>query len=142
MPFDAVKLWALLNDDDLWTGVLRSKGFFWVAADHRAAYEWSQAGGGSHVRPMGMWWAAVPPSRWPHPDGARPDQVEGWDPRFGDRQQELVFIGQGINEETFRARLDDCRVPNEVLAADSDTWLNHPNPFPSLEEAMAQKQAA
>ena len=25
--------------------MLRSKGFFWVAADHRIAYEWAQAGG-------------------------------------------------------------------------------------------------
>ena len=44
-PFDAEKLWAFLHDDENWRGVLRSKGFFWVAADHRVAYEWAQAGG-------------------------------------------------------------------------------------------------
>ena len=37
MPFDAEKLWDFLHDDKNWQGVLRSKGFFWVAADHRIA---------------------------------------------------------------------------------------------------------
>ena len=46
-PFDAEKLWALLHEGDFWQGVLRSKGFFWVAADHQLAYEWAQAGGRS-----------------------------------------------------------------------------------------------
>ena len=44
-PFDAEKLWTFFDDDDNWRGILRSKGFFWVAADHRVAYEWGQAGG-------------------------------------------------------------------------------------------------
>jgi len=50
-PFDAEKLWDLLHDDENWRGVLRSKGFFWVAADHRVLYEWSQAGGVINVNP-------------------------------------------------------------------------------------------
>ena len=55
-PFDAEKLWAFLHDDENWSGVLRSKGFLWVAADHRVAYEWAQADGVSDVNPAGMWW--------------------------------------------------------------------------------------
>ena len=62
-PFDADKLHAYINDADNWTGILRSKGFFWVAADHRIAYEWAQAGGVSSVDATGMWWAAMPRSR-------------------------------------------------------------------------------
>ena len=69
-PFDAEKLWALLHDDENWSGVLRSKGFFWVAADHRILYEWSQAGGVINVNPVGMWWAAVPREHWGHPEGS------------------------------------------------------------------------
>ena len=71
-PFDAEKLWAFLHDDENWKGVLRSKGFFWIAADHRVAYEWAQAGGVSNVNPAGMWWAAVPREHWQQPEGNAP----------------------------------------------------------------------
>ena len=52
-PFDAEKLWTFLHDDGNGSGVLRSKGFFWVAADHRVAYEQAQAGGVSLVVSQG-----------------------------------------------------------------------------------------
>ena len=37
-PFDAEKFYTLLKEKDNWDGVLRSKGFFWVGADHKVAY--------------------------------------------------------------------------------------------------------
>ena len=131
-PFDAEKLWAFLHDDGNWSGVLRSKGFFWVAADHRVAYEWAQAGGVSEVNPSGMWWAAVPREHWGHPEGRRPDQRPNWHPRFGDRTQELVFIGQQMDEETMRARLDACLLDERLACADSKAWAELRNPFPEL----------
>ena len=54
-PFDAEKLWSFLHDGDNWSGVLRSKGFFWIAADHQTAYEWAQAGGISNLNPAETW---------------------------------------------------------------------------------------
>jgi len=131
-PFDAEKLWALLHDEELWEGILRSKGFFWVAADHRVAYEWGQASGVSNVRPMGMWWAAVPRERWQMPDGHRPDQQPGWHPRFGDRGQEIVFIGQNLDEAGLRARLDFCLLDERVASGNSSEWEHLVNPFPRL----------
>ncbi|MEM8769672.1 MAG: zinc metallochaperone GTPase ZigA [Pseudomonadota bacterium] len=131
-PFDAEKLWAFLHDDENWKGVLRSKGFFWVAADHRVAYEWAQAGGVSNVDPAGMWWAAIPRKHWNQPDGDRPDQRPTWHPRFGDRAQQLVFIGQEMDEAETRRRLDACLLDEELAAADSRAWSKLPNPFPEL----------
>lgn len=136
-PFDAEKLWAFFHDDETWRGVLRSKGFFWVAEDHRVAYEWGQAGGVSDVKPMGMWWAAVPRDRWPHADENRPDRDPDWDPRYGDRGQQLVFIGQEIDEADLRARLDRCLLDPKLAAADSKTWAGRPNPFPPLQMGNA-----
>ncbi len=132
IPFDAEKFHAFLHDDEQWEGVIRSKGFFWVAADHHIAYEWAQAGGISNVRPTGMWWAAVPREHWGHPDGERPDQQEGWHPRFGDRTQQLVFIGQQMDEMAMRARLEACLLDERLVAADSRTWAELRNPFPEL----------
>ncbi len=134
-PFDAEKLWAFLHDAECWGSVLRSKGFFWVAADHKAAYEWAQAGGVSSVRPVGLWWAAVPREHWGHPEGERPDEQPGWHPRFGDRLQQLVFIGQDMDEVAIRARLNDCLLDETLAAADSRTWATLANPFPALEMA-------
>ena len=131
-PFDAEKLWAFLHDSENWSGVLRSKGFFWVAADHRVLYEWAQAGGVVNVNPTGMWWAAVPREHWVHPEGQRPDQRPDWHPRFGDRAQQLVFIGQQMPEAAMRARLDACLLDERLAAADSKAWAEFQNPFPEL----------
>ena len=138
-PFDAERPWAFLNDDENWRGVLRSKGFFWVAADHRVAYEWAQAGGVSTVNAMGMWWAVMPREEWDQPDGERPDQQPNWHPRYGDRHQALVFVGQHVDEAAVRARLDACLLDDSLAAADSRLWAGRPNPFPELRmvEAVA-----
>ena len=133
LPFDAEKLWALLHDDASWANILRSKGFFWVAADHRVAYEWAQAGGVCSALPTGFWWAAVPEESWGHPEGERPDESPDWHPRFGDRQQQLVFIGQNMDEAGIRARLDDCLLDPKLVEQKSGTWADLPNPFPPFE---------
>lgn len=132
-PFDAEKLWAFFHDVGNWRGILRSKGFFWVAADHAVAFEWAQAGGISSVNPAGMWWAAVPRNRWQHPEGERPDQQPNWHPRYGDRSQQLVFIGQQMDEAVMRARLDACLLDPTLAAADSKAWAGLYNPFRSAE---------
>ncbi len=132
-PFDAERLWAYVNDAENWVGVLRSKGFFWVAADHRVCYEWAQAGGISDVNPAGMWWAALPREDWDHPEGERPDEQPDWDPRFGDRHQALVFIGQEMNETELRRRLDACLLDEDIASLDGAGWSERPNPFPALQ---------
>lgn len=136
-PFDAERLWAFLNDDQTWRGVLRSKGFFWVAADDRVAYSWTQAGGASQVRAAGTWWAALPREHWTFEEGQRPDQRPGWHPRFGDRVQELVFIGQGLDEHAMRARLDACLLDQRLARQSIGTWVGLANPLPELPVAQA-----
>ncbi len=139
-PFDADKLHAYINDADNWTGILRSKGFFWVAADHRIAYEWAQAGGVSSVDATGMWWAAMPREDWIHEDGERPDQRPDWHPRYGDRTQMLVFIGQDMDEQAIRAKLDACLLDDATANEDSAAWAALVNPFPELE--MGDEESA
>ncbi len=128
-PFDAEKLWALIQKGKNWQGVLRSKGFFWLAADHRVAYEWAQAGGISDVKPAGMWWAAVPKDQW---GGQRFDESPDWHHRYGDRAQQLVFIGQKVDEAALRADLDSCLLTPELAQADRGAWAALHNPFPKF----------
>jgi G3E family GTPase len=132
-PFDAEKLWRLVHGEELWRSVLRSKGFFWVAAEPALAYEWGQAGGVVSYQAAGRWWASVPRDRWQQPEGERPDQQPSWDPRFGDRVQELVFIGIDMDEAAVRRQLDECLLDPALLARESAAWATHANPFPELE---------
>lgn len=130
-PFDADKLYSYLSDDANWQGVLRSKGFFWVAADHRIAYKWAQAGGVSQIEPVGMWWAAVPEGERMPSDGGQSDQRVDWHERYGDRRQELVFIGQRMDEAGIRSRLDACLLTQAHASSELYSKMN--NPFPALD---------
>ena len=114
--------------------MLRSKGFFWIAADHALAFEWAQAGGVSDIDVAGNWLAAVPREHWSQEPGQRPDEQPGWHPRFGDRAQQLVFIGQHMDEARTRAALDACLLDPAIAARDSSAWSALPNPFRGIHE--------
>jgi G3E family GTPase len=132
-PFHPARLWELFHDDHFFDPIVRSKGFFWIATRDAIAWEWSQAGGVCHPRPIGHWWVAVPSEHWGHPDGERPDQRPGWDPRWGDRQQELVFIGVELPEAEIRARLDACLLEPALADQGSAAWGALEDPFPRPE---------
>jgi Cobalamin synthesis protein cobW C-terminal domain len=52
-----------------------------------------------------------------------------WNEIYGDRRQEIVCIGVGIDEGAIRARLDACLVPGGP-AMDVAEWAKLPDPFP------------
>jgi G3E family GTPase len=137
LPFDAERLWSFLHDDENWQNVLRSKGFFWIAPKPDVAFEWAQAGGVSDVGAAGMWWAAVPREQQEFPDGRNPEDREDWHPRFGDRAQQLVFIGQQMDEAKLRARLDACLLDEQLTEADSGEWASMQNPFSDFQLSEA-----
>ena len=118
---------AVLNGD--LPGVIRAKGHFWLASRPDWVAEFSLAGALSSVKPLGTWWAAVPKERWPEHASARAYIAQHWVEPWGDRRQEIVFIGVGIDWPAIKARLDACLVP-ERLAPDPDTLPDLPDPFP------------
>jgi G3E family GTPase len=125
-PFDPVKVHAVLTGD--LPGVIRAKGHFWLASRPNWVAEYSLAGAVSSITPLGGWWASVPRDRWPtHPDMLA-EVASKWAEPWGDRRQELVFIGAGMDEAALRARLDAALIP----AADftPENWQNLPDPFP------------
>lgn len=131
-PFDPQRLWDLFNDERLWSRVLRSKGLFWLATRPDLVYEWSQAGGICHAEPLGTWWAAVPEEHWGHAGEVRPDDSDAWHERYGDRRQEMVFIGRKMDKVAMLARLEACLLEDpgvEPLAA----WASLADPFPAGE---------
>jgi len=131
-PFDPARLWAVFHDD--WRGVLRAKGFFWLATRPAHAWQLAVAGGSLGFEPSAWWWAAVPRERWPADAEARPDAQPDWDPRWGDRRQELVFIGRGLDEAAWRTKLDACLISEALASAPSSDWSRLVDPFPAAGE--------
>lgn len=125
-PFHPRKIHDLLNGD--LPGVIRAKGHFWIASRPNWAVEFSLAGAMSSVTPLGGWWASVPRERWPtHPDSLAEVDMN-WEEPWGDRRQELVFIGAGMDKAALTARLDAALV--EVLDFTPQAWAKLPDPFP------------
>ena len=133
-PFDPVKLKAFVKRS--WPGVVRAKGFFWLATRPHYVGELSQAGALVRTGKRGLWWASVPKQRWPdHPEwhaAMRPYLDDMW----GDRRQEIVFIGcDPMDEAAIRAELDACLVPERDFMP--GRWRDLPDPFPSWEPRAA-----
>jgi len=129
LPFHPQRFWDLIHSE--WEGVIRSKGFFWLASRMDMVGSWSQAGGACRHGAAGLWWAAVKESEWPRDPHTRKQIRARWRGRFGDRCQELVFIGMNMNESAIRERLSACMLTEVELAKGIKDWKKFPDPFPS-----------
>ena len=128
-PFHPARFWDFIHRD--WPGLLRSKGYFWLATRHNMIGLWSQAGGSAEYRPVGYWWAAAPKDRWPEDKETVDSILDVWQEPFGDRRQQLVFIGQDLDKEGIRDCLDLCRLTDAELAAGPVRWEQElEDPFP------------
>lgn len=134
-PFHPERLWALLHQE--WKGVLRSKGFFWLATRNDIAGSLSQAGGACRHGPAGMWWAAQDRSEWPDGDDELAAEIAAdWygepdDLSIGDRRQELVMIGVGIDPAVWKSRFDACLLSDAEYAQGPQAWEKLADPFPA-----------
>jgi len=133
-PFVPERILAVLQDT--MPNVVRAKGHFWIATRPDWVAEFSLAGALSSIRPLGTWWAAVPRDRRPTHESARAYMAAHWAEPWGDRRQELVFIGAGIDWPALKAKLDACLLP-EHLAPSPDALPDLPDPFPAWRRAPA-----
>lgn len=88
--------------------MLRSKGFFWLATRPFQFGEWSQAGGMLTFGCGGPWFAEVPQEAWPEDKDVQESIRNDFQGPWGDRRQELVFIGEGVDQDQIIALLDEC----------------------------------
>lgn len=128
-PFHPGRLAEALASD--WPGVLRSKGFFWLATRPEVQGIWSQAGLSIQLEPLSPWYAALPEDEWEfESDTDRAQLLERWDPLLGDRLTELVLIGIDMDEVALRARLDACVLTPAEFVLGFDTWATFDDPLP------------
>ncbi|WP_288129306.1 zinc metallochaperone GTPase ZigA [Microbulbifer sp.] len=129
-PFHPQRLFEFFDDPYLSGKLLRSKGFFWLASRPEYAGAWSQAGGIAQHGAAGYFWSAVPRDQWPENTEQQQYILDHWQEPFGDRRQELVFIGQHLAPEWLRTQLDACLLNDDEMDAGEMVWRTFPDPFP------------
>ncbi|MCA6104130.1 GTP-binding protein [Bradyrhizobium sp. WSM 4400] len=129
-PFDPTRFSEFLASP--WNGILRAKGFFWLASRPRWVGELSQSGALVRTTGRSWWWSAIGKALWPSDHQWRRELAASWDPRYCDRKQELVFIGTDFDADDLRRRLDLCltdsspsQVPSELIDEEDcfPAWL-------------------
>lgn len=134
-PFHPARLHDFMNRR--WPGLIRAKGHFWLATRPDWVGEYSLAGRITRTEGMGRWWATVPKDRWPRSEEFQSLMRRHWSPSWGDRRQEMVFIGgPQMDESAIRAALDAC-LAGSVSTGMTQSLLALDDPFPQWERSAA-----
>jgi len=134
-PFHPEKFHQFLHSTDKYGKLIRSKGYFWLASRPEFAGQWSQAGGIARYGFAGMFWKALPKESWPTDEEYLASIEKQWVEPFGDMRQELVFIGQGLDQSGFTQALDDCLLSEDEVLRGKAYWATLQDPFPAWEQA-------
>ena len=132
-PLHPERFMQFLNSE--WVGVLRAKGHFWLATRPQWVGELSQAGPLVRHQAMGAWWSAIDRSQWPDDPRWRELIESRWHPVFGDRRQELVFIGIDYDEAQIRQQLEQCLIDTDRMQPEQWSALHDPFPIWEMGEA-------
>ena len=135
VPNDPKKFHEFLHSTDKYGKLIRSKGYFWLASRPEFAGQWNQAGGIAHYGFAGMFWKAIPKSRWPKDQESLDYINESWVEPFGDMRQELVFIGQNLDKKEIIKLLNDCLLSDYDMLQGKNHWVKLPDPFPAWGES-------
>ena len=113
--------------------VIRSKGLFWLFSRPNEALGWNQAGASLNPEYVGSWWSSLSPNQRVENRSYFENKHEiekDWHPVFGDRKNEIVFIGQDMKKEKIIAALDACLVSDSEISVmkdwekgTADDWL-------------------
>lgn len=138
-PFDPSRFYDFLTQNGL-DSVIRAKGHFWLATRPDYLGELAVAGSQTITARMGRWWATVPKNRWPEDGSFEEFVLKHWDSTWGDRRQELVFIGISMDEVRIRRELDACLVESDAFTPEK--WTALADPFPAWEAPQPALEAA
>ena len=128
-PFNPEKIHAFFNEE--WPGVVRAKGFFWLCSRPDFVGELSQAGAFVRHQGIGRWWATIPKNNWPDSSDFIESVIKQyWTEDYGDRRQEIVFIGlkDEMDQKAIKKKLDECLVKDYLVAPDVFEQLKDPFP--------------
>ena len=130
LPFHPERFHRFLHSTKQYGKLIRSKGIFWLASRHKYAGQWSQAGGIARYGFAGMFWSSVPSDSWPTDEESIDNIRDQWEEPFGDKRQELVFIGQSLDKEAMLEDLNKCLLSEDELLKGESYWETLDDPFP------------
>ena len=116
LPFDRTRLAQWLSHPP--RGLVRGKGTLWLAGEHTRGFGYSCAGSVHRTFAGGPWWAGRHDGVWPTCEEQRRRLLERWHMQFGDRRQEIAFLGLDLDPSELTETLDACLV-SEDAALDS-----------------------
>jgi G3E family GTPase len=126
-PFHPGRLWDILQEE--MPGVIRAKGFFWLASRNNHAGIWSQAGRTFRDDLAGRWWASLPHEEWPDEQIAQEEISRVYQEPYGDRRQELAFIGAHMDRFAIEQRLNQCLLDDVEMRLGQYGWSAFADPF-------------
>lgn len=105
-PFNREKFNSLVEDYP--EVLIRTKGYIWFSDDWEHIQLFEQAGRNASITEMSEWVSA-----WPEKELAGlvkdfPDLMDDWDEKYGDRCNQLVFIGKGYEKKDIIEKLYAC----------------------------------
>lgn len=114
-------------------GLIRAKGYVWLATRPDWVVSYSRAGNSATHEPVGRWWAAAPRTRWPAPGTPERRAIEArWQEPHGDRLNEVVFIGRRMDraaiEQAWKA-MHLNHTETRKGASGMKGWRDLPDPF-------------
>jgi G3E family GTPase len=119
-PFHPEKWFNYLNSVYP-NNIIRAKGLFWLASRPEVAISFSQAGGSMRVEAAGVWWCSMPfkerISYGSFIDNQH-DIENGWHKKWGDRKNEIVFIGQNLDKEKYVSEFESCLLSD----SEAENW--------------------
>lgn len=133
-PFHPQRFWKVIQSQ--WPGVIRSKGFFWLATRMDWIGEWHQAGAACRYGHAGTWWCTAPKDYWPEDDDARKRILKNMEEPYGDRRQEIVLIGIGMDRVALTQMLDSALLTDAEYAEGPVKWSRYKDPFGSVDELI------
>jgi len=136
-PFHPRRLWKVLSETP---GLVRAKGFFWKATAFDEVWSLQLTGPWIDVGRVGRWWVAEPKDEWGVDDAERAEIEKEFEGSFGDRRQELVFIGTFTEAKAtaLKSALDGALLTDAEMARGQVAWLKWVDPFGNREGEEAE----
>ncbi|MBQ3784321.1 MAG: GTP-binding protein [Lachnospiraceae bacterium] len=88
--------------------LIRSKGYIWFSDDWKHIQLFEQAGRNASITEMTEWVCSWPEKEIAELEKDFPDIREDWDPVYGDRANQVVFIGKGYEKSEILKLVDAC----------------------------------
>ena len=122
-------------------GLVRCKGFLWIATRPNQSAIFHQAGKQKSLSPGSRWWALTPEKEWPTEPEVIAEIRKGWDDQWGDIGNELVLIGLKIDRKALTKALNACLLSDSEMRGGEARWARFEDPWPAWPQPQAQAES-